>query len=45
MEDIMESIIGQEIFEPDDPAIDMRELARQKGRESNGKGATRAENG
>ncbi len=30
MEDIMESIIGQEIFEPDDPAIDMRELARQR---------------
>jgi len=32
MEDIMESIIGQEIFEPDDPAIDMRELARQQQR-------------
>ncbi len=30
MEDIMESIIGQEIFEPDDPAVDMRELARQQ---------------
>lgn len=34
MEDIMESIIGQEIFEPDDPAIDMRELARKRIRES-----------
>lgn len=33
MEDIMESIIGQEIFEPDDPAVDMRELARQRQKE------------
>ncbi len=39
MEDIMESIIGQEIFEPDDPAIDMRELARQRQRESRGAGS------
>lgn len=38
MEDIMESIIGQEIFEPDDPAIDMRELARQRQREGRGGG-------
>ena len=30
MEDIMESIIGQEIFEDDDVAVDMRELARRK---------------
>lgn len=30
MEDIMESILGQEIFEHDDVAIDMRELARKK---------------
>jgi CBS domain containing-hemolysin-like protein len=30
MEDIIEHIIGQEIFEKDDPAIDMRELARRK---------------
>ncbi len=30
MEDIMESIIGQEIFEDDDVAVDMRELARLK---------------
>ncbi len=30
MEDVMESILGQEIFEPDDVAIDMRELARKK---------------
>jgi CBS domain containing-hemolysin-like protein len=30
MEDIIEHIIGQEIFEKDDPAIDMRELARKK---------------
>jgi len=28
MEDIMEHIIGREIFEKDDVAIDMRELAR-----------------
>lgn len=30
MEDVMESILGQEIFEHDDVAIDMRELARKK---------------
>jgi len=30
MEDIFEHILGQEIFEKDDPAEDMRELARQK---------------
>ena len=30
MEDIMEHIIGREIFEKDDPAIDMRELARAR---------------
>lgn len=30
MEDVMESILGQEIFEPDDVAIDMRDLARKK---------------
>ena len=30
MEDIIESIIGQEIFEHDDPAVDMRELAKRK---------------
>ena len=30
MEDIIESIIGQEIFEPDDLAVDMRELAKRK---------------
>jgi len=30
MEDIIEHIIGQEIFEKDDPAIDMRELARRR---------------
>ena len=29
MEDIFEHILGQEIFEKDDPAEDMRELARQ----------------
>ncbi|MFP4353107.1 MAG: hemolysin family protein [Puniceicoccaceae bacterium] len=31
MEDVMESILGQEIFEDDDVAVDMRELARKKG--------------
>ena len=31
MEDIMEHIIGREIFEKDDVAIDMRELARSRG--------------
>ncbi len=30
MEDVIEHIIGQEIFEYDDPAIDMRELARRR---------------
>ena len=30
MEDVIEHIIGQEIFEPDDPAVDMRELARKR---------------
>ncbi|MGE9295636.1 MAG: CNNM domain-containing protein [Puniceicoccales bacterium] len=30
MEDIMEHILGQEIFEKDDIAVDMRELARRK---------------
>lgn len=31
MEDIMEHIIGREIFEKDDLAVDMRELARSRG--------------
>lgn len=30
MEDIVEQILGQEIFEKDDIAVDMREFARQK---------------
>ena len=30
MEDIIESIIGQEIFEHDDIAVDMRELAKRR---------------
>lgn len=30
MEDIIESILGQEIFEHDDIAVDMRELAKRK---------------
>lgn len=30
MEDVIEHIIGQEIFEDDDPAVDMRELARRQ---------------
>jgi CBS domain containing-hemolysin-like protein len=30
MEDIIESILGQEIFEHDDVAVDMREFARRK---------------
>ena len=29
MEDIIESILGQEIFEHDDPAVDMRELEKK----------------
>ena len=30
LEDIVESILGQEIFEHDDLAVDMRELAKRK---------------
>ncbi len=30
IEDVIESIIGQEIFEADDPAVDMRELAKRQ---------------
>lgn len=30
MEDVIEHIIGQEIFEEDDPAVDMREYARRR---------------
>lgn len=30
MEDVIETILGQEIFEHDDVAVDMRELARRK---------------
>jgi CBS domain containing-hemolysin-like protein len=30
MEDVMEHILGREIFEKDDVAVDMRELARAK---------------
>lgn len=36
MEDIMEHIIGREIFEKDDVAIDMRELARLRGSKASG---------
>ena len=35
MEDVIEHLIGEEIFEDDDPAVDMRELARSKKQESN----------
>ncbi|ADE54556.1 CNNM domain-containing protein [Coraliomargarita akajimensis] len=30
MEDVIEHIIGQEIYEDDDPAVDMRDLARRR---------------
>jgi CBS domain containing-hemolysin-like protein len=30
MEDVIEHIIGHEIYEADDPAVDMRELARAR---------------
>lgn len=30
MEDVIEHLLGREIFEKDDPAVDMRELARAK---------------
>lgn len=35
MEDIMEHILGKEIFEKDDVAVDMRELARAKSQKLN----------
>ena len=38
MEDVIEHILGQEIFEKDDMAIDMRELARQKRLAANSNG-------
>jgi CBS domain containing-hemolysin-like protein len=37
MEDIIEHILGREIFEKDDVAIDMRELARAKNNQKRGK--------
>ena len=37
MEDIIEHILGREIFEKDDVAIDMRELARAKNAEKRGR--------
>ncbi|WP_277558553.1 hemolysin family protein [Ereboglobus sp. PH5-10] len=36
MEDIMEHILGHEIFEKDDVAVDMRELARRKVKKAEG---------
>jgi CBS domain containing-hemolysin-like protein len=38
IEDVMEHIIGREIFEKDDVAVDMRELARARLKKSNRKG-------
>ena len=35
MEDIIESILGQEIFEHDDVAVDMRELAKRRNKSNN----------
>jgi CBS domain containing-hemolysin-like protein len=37
MEDIIEHILGREIFEKDDVAVDMRELARAKNAQKRGK--------
>jgi len=37
MEDIIEHILGREIFEKDDVAVDMRELARAKDAKKRGK--------
>jgi CBS domain containing-hemolysin-like protein len=34
MEDVMEHLLGQEIFEKDDVAVDMRELARSRTRQT-----------
>ncbi len=44
MEDVMESILGQEIFEHDDLAVDMRELARKKSQAGHSK-RSRAQQG
>jgi CBS domain containing-hemolysin-like protein len=35
LEDIIESILGQEIFEHDDIAVDMRELAKRRNKSKN----------
>lgn len=44
MEDIMEYIIGREIFEKDDVAIDMRELARTENLKSEGEAPSTSDN-
>jgi CBS domain containing-hemolysin-like protein len=37
MEDIVEHLIGREIYEKDDLAVDMRALARRRGRARSGR--------
>jgi CBS domain containing-hemolysin-like protein len=44
MEDVMEQLLGREIFEKDDIAVDMRELARAK-QQKQGKPAKRPGDG
>ncbi len=39
IEDIVEHLIGREIYEKDDVAVDMRALARRRGRQRRGKSA------
>jgi len=34
MEDVIEQLLGREIFEKDDVAVDMRELARSRQRQT-----------
>lgn len=43
MEDVIEHILGQEIYEKDDVAIDMRELARKKKQSHSNTAASHAE--
>ncbi|MGB0371124.1 MAG: hemolysin family protein [Opitutales bacterium] len=45
MEDIIEALLGQEIFEDDDVAIDMRELAKKKFQADKKKSASRVNRG
>ena len=44
MEDVIEHLLGREIFEKDDVAVDMRELARAKQKKQSGDNSTASTN-